>query len=96
MRVELSEAADLDLVDIYTYTAIKFGQNQADNYLMGIDDMLNALASNPMLGKERNEIVNGLCAIPYEAHIVFYRLMPDRLRVVRVLHASRDFTKHLK
>ena len=96
LLLELSEAADLDLVDIHAYTIFKFGQAQADNYLLGIDELFLSLTSNPLQGKERNEIKHGLRSIPFAAHLVFYRLSSGRLRIVRVIHASRDLPKHLK
>jgi toxin ParE1/3/4 len=95
LPLELSEAADLDLVDIHAYTTSKFGQAQADDYLLGIEELFVSLTSNPIQGKERNEIKQGLRGIPYVAHLVFYRILPDRLRIVRVIHASRDLPKHL-
>jgi len=95
LLLEFSEAADLDLVDIHAYTTFKFGQAQADDYLLGMEVLFLSLTSNPMQGRERNEIKMGLRGIPYVAHVVFYRILPDRVRIVRVIHASRDLPKHL-
>lgn len=94
LLLELSEAADQDLVDVYAYTVYKFGQAKAVNYLLGIEQVFTALTSNPMLGKERDEIKTGLRSMPYVAHLVFYRILTDRIRIVRVLHASPDLPKH--
>ncbi len=96
LLLELSEAADLDLVEIHTYTAYKFGQVQAVEYLLGLEQTFTSLTSDPMLGKERNEIMTGLRSIPYVAHLVFYRVLTDRIRIVRVMHASRDLPKHFE
>lgn len=93
--LELSEAADLDLVNIHAYTTAKFGQRQATEYLLGLDELFTLLTSDPVIGRERKEIRDGLRSIPFVAHIVLYRILPDRIRIVRVLHASRDLPKHI-
>ncbi len=96
MLLEISEAADNDIVDIYSYTAVKFGQTQAVDYLVGLDQLLISLTSNVLIGRERNEIRTSLRSIPYVAHVVFYRILPDRIRIVRIIHASRDLPKHFE
>jgi toxin ParE1/3/4 len=93
--LELSDAADLDLVDIYAYTTAKFGQQQATEYLLGIDELFTLLTSDPMIGRERKEIRAELRSVLFVAHIVLYRILPDRIRIARVLHASRDLPKHI-
>lgn len=87
---ELSQEADLDLEDIFDYTAIEFGIDQAVQYLMGFEELFKLLSINPRMGKERNEIRIGLRSIVKESHIVFYRITSHSIRIVRVLHTSRD------
>jgi hypothetical protein len=48
LPLELSEAADLDLVDIHAYTTSKFGRAQADDYLLGMEELFISLTFSPM------------------------------------------------
>jgi toxin ParE1/3/4 len=92
---ELSEAADDDLQEIYDYTAAKFGIDQAIKYLSGLDDLFYVLCTHPHTGRMRNEIRKGIRSSSYVSHIVFYRVVDKHIRIVRVLHASRDIPKFL-
>lgn len=92
---ELSQDADNDLVEIFDYTVEQFGFEQAVQYLSGFEQVFKNLCSNPKSGRERVEIRNGLRSFSKESHIVFYRILKDRIRIVRVLHASRDIIRFL-
>ena len=87
---QLSLEADQDIDDIFDYTDREFGFNQAVDYVQGFDGLFQKLLLNPELGKARDEIKPGLRSIPKDEHIVFYRVMENHIRIVRVLHGSRD------
>ncbi len=86
----LSQEADKDLEGIFDYTADKFGVSQAIAYVSSFDEVFIHLSANPKLGRERNEIRQGLRSLVKESHVIFYRIMKNNIRIVRVLHASRD------
>lgn len=92
---ELSEEADTDLEEIFEYTIEKFGAAQAIKYLSSFDELFEELCHNPKLGRGRNDIRKNLKSISKESHIVFYRIMKNTIRIVRVLHASRDVSRFL-
>ncbi len=94
-RYELSEPADQDIQDIFDYTEVKFGMDQAVSYLQDLEGVFIQLIENPELGRERNEIKKDLRSMPKASHVIFYRIMKDHIRIVRVLHGSRDQTKFL-
>ncbi len=48
----------------------------------------------PMTGRERGEIRIGLRSVIKENHVVFYRIVKSRVRIVRILHGSRDLPKY--
>ena len=87
---KLSPEADRDLEDIFYYTEREFGFNQAIEYLSGFDGLFGKLVNSPELGKEREEIRKGLRSLLKEKHVVFYRILGNRIRIVRILHGSRD------
>lgn len=54
------------------------------------------LCNTPLKGRARPEIREGLRSHIQESHIVFYRLIKDRIRIVRILHGSRDLPQNFK
>ncbi len=90
---ELSPEADGDLEDIFDYTESHFGLNQARGYVSAFEAVFQQLCRTPHIGKHRKEIRVGLRSLVKEQHVVFYRILADRIRIVRVLHGSRDVLK---
>lgn len=92
----LSIVAEQDIGEIYEYGVYRFGSDQAIKYLMELDLTFGQIVKNPDLGKKRDEIKIGLRSLPKNSHVIFYRLMEDSIRIVRVLHGSRDLIKFLQ
>ena len=90
----LSEIADKDLEDIFDYTFDEFGFDQAEKDLLEIEEIFRNLIINPQIGKKRDEIKQGLYSFPKDNHIIFYRILDNHIRIVRVLHGSRDIPKY--
>lgn len=90
----LSEAADKDLEDIFDFTTDHFGLDQAEKYLLEIEEVFQILVSHPESGKARNEIKEGLYSFPKDNHIIFYRIFDKQIQIVRVLHGSRDLPNY--
>ena len=95
MFYEFSPEADGDLEDIFDYTEREFGIDQGIEYLSGFEGMFTKIVDNPELGKEREEIREGLRSLLKEKHVVFYRILANRIRIVRILHGSRDLRTFL-
>lgn len=91
---KLSEQADFDIEDIFDYTKYRHDFNQAVKYLNDLDAVFEQLVSNPKIGRKRNELKKGLYSISEQEHIIFYRIMENHIRIVRVLHGSKDVPKH--
>jgi toxin ParE1/3/4 len=83
LRYLLSLEADLDLEEVFDYTLEVHGLDQAEAYVSGFDDVFSSLTTHPELGSSRDEIKVGLRSLSYESHIVFYRIQPDHIRIVR-------------
>lgn len=93
LPVELSLEADKDLENIFDYTVQQFGLDQAVIYVSSFEQVFENLSLNTKLGRERKEIRDGLRSVTKESHVVFYHILKDRLRIVRILHVSRDVIK---
>lgn len=55
-----------------------------------IEQKLRMLADNPRAGRERPEVAAGLRSVPVGNYVIFYRVAPDALTVVRVLSGYQD------
>ena len=91
MKLELSEAAVIDLEEIFEYTIREFGRVNATAYLISFDELFVRLSQNPFMGKTRYEIKHSLRSISCKRHVVFYRITSKRIRVIRIIHGSRDY-----
>lgn len=92
---ELSLDADQDIEAIFDYTADEFGVGQAVTYVGGFEAAFERLLDNPELGRDRKDIRSGLRSMVQESHVIFYRILSDRIRIVRILHGSRDLPRFL-
>ncbi len=94
-KLILSRVADTDLESIFDYTLGEFGLEQALSYVSGFDDTFKIISENPKIGKERKEIREELRSLAKDDYVIFYRVLNDHVRIVRVLHGSRDLPKFL-
>ena len=92
----LSQEADNDIEEIFEFGEYKFGKARALSYLIQMEEHFVLLAENPGIGKKRNEIKEGLFSLPYVSHIIFYRILENNIRIVRVLYGGRDLVRFLK
>lgn len=95
-RYILSKKSQEDIESIYEYGNYKFGKEVAIKYLIELNFCFENLSENPKMGKARDEIKQGLYSFPFVSHVIFYRILQNHIRIVRVLHGSRDLQKILK
>ncbi|WP_438863516.1 type II toxin-antitoxin system RelE/ParE family toxin [Neptunicella sp.] len=94
-KYTLSNKAESDLERIYQYTSVEFGQEQAESYLLGIHEALEALAIEPNLAQGVSDIRAGYLRFVYRKHYIFFKVRPLDIFVVRVLHQQMKFQLHL-
>ncbi|MFI2744255.1 type II toxin-antitoxin system RelE/ParE family toxin [Zhouia sp. PK063] len=93
---KLTQEADNDLDQIFDYTEVEFGFDQAVRYLTEIRMLFDKLVVTPNLGRSRNELRSHTFSITHQKHIIFYSIEPDSILIIRILHSSRDLPKFLK
>ena len=94
-KYTLSNKAQTDLERIYQYTEIEFGQVQAENYLLGIHETLEALSSEPKLAQDVSDIRAGYLRYIFRKHYIFFKQRQKDIFVVRVLHQQMKVHLHL-
>ncbi len=93
--VILSQEAEQDLSIIFDYTYEKFGADQALLFISSFDDDFLTIKNHPLIGKDRSELILGLRSYIKGQYIIFYRIIPNGIRIVRIIHQSRDLPFHL-
>lgn len=78
-----------DLSEIWDYIADD-NETRADAFVDTIDLKFQELARHPNMGRSRDELEEGLRSFPVGKYVIFYRVMPEGVEIIRVLHGSRD------
>ncbi len=95
--VRLLGLAELDLADIYEYSAAD-NPAAADRIRARIEKELNSLATQPSLGRVPHDpdIARlGYGHLIIGNYLAFYRLEPSAILVYRILHGSRNYSEIL-
>ena len=86
-------SADVDLVELWIYLAKK-NLSVANKALEIIARETQTLRVFPVMGRLRPDIKDGIRSWPSETKYIFFYLFDHRLlKIVRILHHTRDSTK---
>jgi toxin ParE1/3/4 len=94
LRLILSEAADADLAEIGVYTIERWGMAQADIYVGSLIGDMHALATGTAYATKVMAIA-GMRRMRSGSHHIYYRIEPDALIIVRIVHERMDPLRHL-
>jgi toxin ParE1/3/4 len=90
----LSPRATQDLEAIWLYTPENWSVAQADRYHRSLVAEIEGLASGHKRGRTstvRPAVLKRHCG----SHIIWFRDLPDRLEIIRILHSAQDTERHL-
>lgn len=90
MKLDVTRAARADLLDIYQFSTRQWGKDKARDYVFGIREHFRALVAGHLSGTAAEEIGPGIRRLISGSHIIWFRIDQETLRVIRVLHGSRD------
>jgi toxin ParE1/3/4 len=93
--VILSRAARDDLAEIVRYGAANFGVDAVEAYQDAIDKAFARLEDFPRSGEARPDYGSGLRCLICRKHRILYRIQENVVRIIRILHHSRDVPRHL-
>ena len=94
-RFVLSPRAEIDLDEIWDYTAERWGLEQAETYTRAIWERIKAISRRPAMGQDASDIRANYYKVPCGSHFLFYRLITEGVDVVRILHERMDYDSHL-
>lgn len=74
----------------------------AERFTAAVQATVRFLATHPRIGKEADYDHPKLAGIrfflvrkPFNKHLIFYRVFPETLDIVRVIHGQRDLPRRL-
>ncbi|MGD9481183.1 type II toxin-antitoxin system RelE/ParE family toxin [Shinella sp. G-2] len=92
MQFRLSVEAEEDIVSIAEQGVRTFGPLVARRYHDELFVMLELIAANPLMARERDEISPPVRIHPFKAHLVVYRIIDDgSIFVIRIRHGHEDW-----
>ena len=98
MLVEESDFISCDVQDILRYLR-KHNAPTALRFIQEFKSTVVQLAEMPHLGRPRPDIgapeVRSWRVGSFRRYLLFYEVLPDRLRLLRVLHGHRDLQAEL-
>jgi toxin ParE1/3/4 len=94
-RVTRRPQAEADILEIWDYIA-EDSVVDADRWLDRLDQKLALWATQPLMGRARDELAPGIRSLALGRYVVFFEPLQDGIDVVRVLHGSRDIDTTFK
>ena len=88
-RITRRPLAAADVLDIWGHIA-EDSLDQADRWIDKLDEKFGILATQPLMGRTREELAADLRSFPFGRYVIFYMPVQDGIDVVRVLHSARD------
>ncbi len=89
IAIRRSPAAITDIDEIWLHIALD-SPEAADRAVTRIAEAVSRLAEFPLSAPARPELSKDLRCLSVGAYRVFHRVDPDRVTIVRVIHAARD------
>ena len=91
MRILRTRASRSDYEEIWSYVAVH-DLAAADRLLDRFDATLRALALTPQIGRQVDDLAQGLRSFPVGNYLIFYRIAKDTIQLIRLVHGARDIT----
>ncbi len=94
MQLEISVLAQKEMDLIFRYGLNHFGEAQARACSAELFDLFDLILENPRMARVRPEYRRQVRMFVFESHMVFYRILRNKVRVLRVLHGKQTWPKH--
>ena len=91
-RCIVQPSAEADLREIAEYIEAA-NPGRGVSYVAEMRSTIALYAEQPLSGRERTDVADGLRGFPFGNYVVFYRPLADGITVVRVIHAKRDLKR---
>ena len=82
--------ARADLEAIFDYIA-KDSPRAARRWVAALEEHCEGLRGFPEMGVERPDLAQGIRILPHRRAVIAYRILPGRIRIVRVFYGGQDY-----
>ena len=89
MKIFISEDADSDLLNIHSYIAER-NPAAAVSLAHEFEEKLASLSRFPSIGRDRSNLLKGIRSVVAGNYVMFYRIEPEQVTIMRVLDGRRD------
>lgn len=95
-RFTLSEAADLDLEELFEYGVVTHGALQAVRYHDDLLKTIETIAAFPEMARERTEFGSSARVHHHSRHYIIYIVRKDDVFVLRIIRDEADLARCLR
>ena len=95
LKLLLTPKAQFDLEEIYDYTFMTWGINQAEKYQDELFDSMLSITKNPKIGAVYYFKKGNYRKLNRNKHLIFYRVKGEECIVTRILHERMDLKNRL-
>lgn len=83
---QLTNRAEHDLIDIFSYGIEQFGLIQAQNYSIELANCFDLIVKNPQIGREAKAIAKGVRRHEHKSHIILYETSEFGVLILALVH----------
>ncbi len=95
-RIELTDRAKDDLVNIYSYSVDQWGEKVAQGYIKGLEEALRLLSTNKGLLKRNKNISSRFLIYLYKRHWLICETIGDNIFVLSVMHTATNVMENIR
>ena len=92
-EIIISPTAKRELREIGIYTEKQWGRQQRQQYVARLNNRVLKSAEHPTYGRQRHNLPGAPYSYHEGRHVIFYRIVPNGIEVIRVLHDAVDFPR---
>lgn len=85
-----------DLESIYLYSVKEFGIHRTEDYIAAFESSFQYLADDPLISRKCDYVYSNLRAFNVGSHVIFLKITDDGIVIIRILHQSMDFNRHIQ
>lgn len=90
LALKFRRRAEKDLDGTLTFGVARFGRDVGLNYARGLSAACELLRDFPEMAPVAEQVRRPTRVLHHRSHRVFYRIEPDRVLILRILHHARD------
>lgn len=94
-QYRISRKAREDLIRLHVEGVRLFGRRQAGDYVANLKRVLELIGESPKIARLRTELTPPVRVHPHGSHLIFYEERNGFVLIIRIRHASENWTHDL-